>query len=322
MKSFKIAVIDTALDIEKIPENIKSKIEINDYFEHDSKAIHSLMVINTLLKYTDPTLIEKIYLYNIFPKDSKGSGSAAVLALEDIIQKKDVDVIIMSVTLTSMKRYEQIEKLCKRITSSGIMIIAADSNKFTEEKCYPFSFEHVYGISQGAFSVQPFFCVENMETKHIMGDAEPEFICCGENMYNLFGGTSKAVPKFLAAIINAFADENDITSEKIEKWIKKNSLSAEDNTICQIKNASDPLEYNNAVYNTLCSYINECPIDLGKYGRLSPSFDLGQLVSSDLYMFLFYILERFGIYIRPDDMKYTDFSSIGNLCIYIGERNN
>ena len=217
MRKFKIAVIDTALNIENLLGNMQGKIEIKDYFNHDNKSLHSTLVINTLVKYTGSSLIEKIYLYNVFGRENKGSGIATISALEDIIIKNEVDFLIMAMTLTNKERYEYIENLCKRITSSGITMIAADSNRFTEEKRYPFSFDCVYGISQGAFVKKPFFCVDDMETKHISGDAAPEFICYGKNNYCLFGGTSKAVPKFLASIINAFSEKNDIGCERIKE---------------------------------------------------------------------------------------------------------
>ena len=318
MKKFKIAVIDTALNAESLPENIKDKLEIKNYFEYDNKTMHSSMVINTLLKYTDAALIEKIYLYNIFTGEKKGSGVAAVSALEDIIQKNDVNFLLMSVTLTNKERYEQTKKLCQRIYSSGITIIAADSNRPTEDICYPFSFDCVYGISQGAFSEKPFFCIDDAGTKHISGDASPEFICCGENNYCLFGGTSKAVPKFLAVLINAFAEENDTSCERIAEWIKDNALSEMDNTIRQIKENSFTPIYKKEVYDTLCSHISDYPTDLSKYGKLTPSFVLTQLDSNELYAFLVYILKKFSINTRPDDMRYTDFSSAGSLCAYIG----
>lgn len=318
MRKFKIAVIDTALNTENLLENMHSKIEIKDYFYHDSKPLHSTLVINTLIKYMDSNLIEKIFLYNVFCGENKGSGIATILALEDIIIKSDVDFMIMAITLNNKERYEYIENLCKKITSLGITIIAADSNRFTEKKCYPFSFDCVYGISQGAFVKKPFFCVDDMKIKHILGDAAPEFICYGKNNYCLFGGTSKAVPKFLASIINAFSGKNDIGSKKIKEWVKANSLSSEDNTIRQIKENNYHVVYQQEIYDILCKYISECPIDMSKHGELTPSFHMGQLGSHDLALFLIYILKKFNIDTRLEDMRYTDFASLGNLCAYIG----
>ncbi len=318
MKKLKIAVIDTALNIESLPKKIQNKVELKNYFNCNNTALHSSMVINTLLKYTDANLIEKIYLYNIFGKDNKGSGIAVISALESIIIKNDIDFLIMSMTLTNKDRYKYIEKLCNKITSLGITIIAADSNKFTENKCYPFSFDCVYGVSQGMFSENPFFYTVDIKKKHIIGDATPEFVYCGNNTYFLFGGTSKAVPKFLAAIINDFSKEEEINCEKIEEWVKNNSLSAEDNTILCLKENYSVPSYSTEIYDTLCRYIDECSIDIRKYGEISPSFHLEKLESHDLVVFIVYIMERFNIKSSLDDIRYTDFVNLGSLCAYIG----
>ena len=318
MKKFKIAIIDTALNIEGLPKNLQNKVELKNYFNCNNTSLHSSMVINTLLKYTDANLIEKIYLYNVFGKENKGSGIAVISALENIIIKNDVDFLIMSMTLTNKDRYEYIEKLCNKMTSLGITIISADSNHFIENKCYPFSFDCVYGVSQGMFSKTPFFYTVDIEKKHIIGDATPEFICCGNNNYYLFGGTSKAVPKFLATIINDFSEEKEISCEKIEEWVRNNSLSAEDNTIlCLKENYSVPF-YSTEIYGTLCSYISECSVDIRKYGEIVPSFHLAKLGSHDLVVFIVYIMERFNIKSRLDNMRYTDFATLGSLCAYIG----
>jgi acyl carrier protein len=204
------------------------------------------------------------------------------------------------------------------MTSLGITIIAADSNKFIENKCYPFSFDCVYGVSQGMFSKNPFFYTVDIEKKHIIGDATPEFVCCGSNNYCLFSGTSKAVPKFLAAIINVFSKEKEISCEKIEEWVRNNSLSAEDNTILCLKgNYSVPF-YRIEIYDTLCSYIDECSVDIRKYGEIAPSFNLENLGSHDLAVFIVYIMEKFNIKSKLDDIRYTDFATLGSLCAYIG----
>lgn len=320
MEKFKIAVIDTALDIDTLSENMRDKIVIKDYFEPDNKAMHSSMVINTLLKYTDADLIEKIYLYNVFVEENKGSGLATISALEDVIQKNEVDFLIMSMTLNNIDRYEYTENLCQIITALGITVIAADSNRIAKDKYYPFSFECVYGISQGAFVDKPFFSVYDIETKHILGDAAPEFIYCGEKKYCLFGGTSKATPKFLAVILNAFSEKNDRSSKKIREWVKTNSLSADVNIIHKIKENFSNTVYCKKVYDTLYRYISVCPIDIRKYGELTPSFYLGQLESNDLAVFLVYILKKFNIDKRPEDMRFIDFSSLGNFCAYIGRQ--
>lgn len=320
MKKFKIAVIDTALSVENLPENILGKVETKNYFEFDNKAMHSSMVINTIIKYTDADLIEKIYLYNVFNKEHRGSGLKVISALEDIIQKNDTDFLIMSITLTNEDRYDYIESLCKRITASETIIIASDSNKLTKDVCYPFSFDCVYGISQGAFSKNPFFCVKDIERKHIIGDAAPEFIWCGKNNYCLFGGTSKAVPKFLASIINAFSNKRDISCEKIEEWVKNDSLSLEDNTIFQLKDVSSVPVYSKEIYDSICRYIREFSIDISKYGDITPLFNLVHLENNELSMFLRYILKKFGINTSLDNMRYSDFASLGKLCVYIGRQ--
>lgn len=293
------------------------KIEIKDYFAHENKSLHTAMVINTLIKYTDINLIEKIYLYNIFSRDNKGSGKAAILALQEIVEVKNVDFLIMSITLTNELRYEQAKNLCKRITALGTTIIAADSNRVIKEKCYPFSFECVYGISQGAFWKKPFFSVDNLEQRHILGDASPEFICFGKDNYQLFGGTSKAVPKFLSSILNSFPEWKNLGCKGIEEWVKNSSLLKEDNAISEVKDSSLICTYSKATYETLYKYICECPIDIRKYGIITPSFQMGQLGSYNLASVLIYVLNKFNINAKLEDMVYSEFSSLGNLCSYI-----
>ncbi len=320
MMKFNLAVIDTALNIDAIPESIRNKIVIKDYFGRDTKATHSAMVINILLKYINSDLIEKIYLYNIFTKEHQGSGLAAFNALEDILKNNDVDIIIMSVTLANKERYEQTKDICKRLALSGVTIIAADSNRPSEGLCYPFSFDCVYGISQGAFTEKPYFCVNDMGTKHISGDAEAEFINCGNIGPCLFGGTSKAVPKFASAIINAFADENDNSCDKIEEWIKKSALSEEDNIIRQIRENALSCEFSQEILDELYGYISECPTDISCFGEISPTFELCELGSCELYKFITFMLNKFRISATPEDMRYTDFATIGSFCAYIGEK--
>ncbi len=49
-----------------------------------------------------------------------------------------------------------------------------------------------------------------------------------------------------------------------------------------------------------------------------PSFHLEKLGRHDLAVFIIYIMERFNIKSRLDDIRYTDFATLGSLCAYIG----
>lgn len=320
MNKFKIAVIDTALDIDKLLDDIRGKVEIIDYFERDTNAVHSALVINTLLKYTDASFIEKIYLYNVFNKENRGSGISTVNALEDILQKNDVDFLLMSITLSNEERYKYCESLCEKIVSAGTTIVASDSNRFMESRCYPFSFECVYGVSRGEFLESPFFCVDDIKKKHIFGDSVAEFVHYGENDYMLFGGNSKAVPKFLAEIINAMSKKSHFNRENVEAWIIEKSLPEDKNLLCKRNRPIYLSDDRIRIYDKICNYIREYPIGMNEYGSISPSFELIQLGSCDLVRFLVFVLERFDISTRLDLMTYTDFETLGDFCNYIGRQ--
>lgn len=315
MRNFRIAVIDTALNIDFLIEDVQDKIEVIDFFDCEQKDIHSSMVINTLLKYTNR--IEKVYLYNVFNNENKGSGIAVISALKDIILKNDIDFLVMAMTLSNAERYDYIENLCKRITSLGIMIFAADSNIASEDIYYPFSFDCVYGISQASFFKEPYYCIKNILKKHILGDATPEFISCRNNNYILFGGTSKAVPKFLAFIINSFSSKKVVKNENIVELIEKSSLSEEDNCIDKLKGHIFEDTDNRSVYDDLCEFITEMPLDLREYGAITPSFRLEKLRSYNLVVFLNYIFERFSLKVKLENLKYNDFITLSDLCCYI-----
>ena len=180
---------------------------------------------------------------------------------------------------------------------------------------YPFSFNCVFGIRSASFFKEPYYSIKNIQKKHISGDATPEFILCGNNKYVLFGRTSKAAPKLLGIIIELYPFDSQ--KEGIADWLKNNTLTEEENCINIF---TEDAVTDNDIYCKLCSLIKHLSFDFINSENLSASYRLDRLGSDNLVVLLNSVFEGLGLEEKPENLKYTDFFTMGNLCDYIERR--
>lgn len=305
----KIAIIDSTAYrclLSKNTAHIINKAGLN---KKDTKLnYHGTLVVNTIYKYINENL--HIDVYNIC-NSIKGNSDVLIAALEDLIYDNDVKIILICAVINRID-VEPIEKLLKRLYEKGKIIIVSSSNKGVHS--YPAISKYVIGVGRGAFLGKNEFSIDYQSEIQITGDVMPEFIKLNNNRYRIFSGTSKAVPKVLGYILEAYSHGagklNEIL-DYISVYASENHYDI-DNFQYSIEEAADR-EFIDRVLNIAnCSGFLRGELMDGKTNILC---ELKNIADADLLYQ--YINKRLRINLDISKLTYFDFYTIESYCYWM-----
>lgn len=312
----KIAIIDCKLSKDVLCESlhINNNIMIKSQIpqEENRQLAHSSFVLNILEKYT--TKPNLYILYEIMSPKFPGKASYVMNALLDIIDN-DIPIVILSLVVYNNMLLTEFHKLCKRAKENNTLIFAAGNNEI-ESNSIPAIFPEVFGVGRGTFFEYPYYSYIGGNIQ-ISGDCTPEFTKCSDGTYRLFGGTSKAVPKLIGVIQNAY-------SEGVNKFIDMENYLKEK----QIANANEKehtLANSTLIKKSILEKITEIVNDFRndtvlKYSDIKTNnkstFEL-LLNHKDIDKFLLQVFYAFNINVHLTDLNYYDFYTIYHLSQFI-----
>ena len=300
---FNVAVIDSYVDLSSI-DRTDTELITHDVLDNCGDMLHGSYVLATLLKYTDK--VERVHSYNVFGKNGYASGIAVIKALEDILSSEKIAVVMMSLTLTELSRMETVHELCSEISRSGTLMIAAGHNRPVENTIYfPAYFDEVIGVLSGSFRKTPFFRCTDKKSM-VYGDASPEFIRIPDDRYILFGGTSKAVPKLAAHILNTSQSERFDIDHIYPELKKQSAITESPPAYSRISGREPVLRYLIDRANSL--YCGHEPVN--------SAFSVPEL-RDDADLLVSAALKKYRPDIRPDSLAFQDFRTLDDLSLFL-----
>lgn len=308
---YNIAIIDSSIDYSLISEKSRDKIVTYNMVEPEGNMSHAAYVIDTLFKYSNN--INKIYLYDVFGDNPRASGRAVINSLEKIATQDDVRLILVCLTLANKERFEETKEICNLLAAQNKVIIASYANRGTDtDNHYPACFECTIGVYQGAYEKEPFFG-KISDKSDLPGDASPEFIKTGENQYAIFGGTSKAVPKLAAYIINMFEEDN-INIDKVLEYLARKSNDEDDNILELLKsNCEGSVKNENKALN------RELFQKYKKYNDISDECDDASIMQlgNNAGEYVSEVLNEYKSDMTPDMLMCRDFYTVKSLSKFV-----
>lgn len=305
----KIAIIDSTVYRCLLCKNTVHVIDKVGLKKKDIKLnYHGTLVVNTIYKYINENL--HIDVYNIC-NSIKGNSDVLIAALEDLIYDNDVKIILICAVINRID-VEPIEKLLKRLYEKGKIIIVSSSNKGFHS--YPAISKYVIGVGRGAFLGKNEFCIDYKSEIQIIGDVMPEFIKLNNNRYRIFSGTSKAVPKVLEYIMEAY-NHGAYKLEEILKYMdtyaSENYLDA-DNFQYSIEETADRAFIDRVINIVNCSgFLTGKLID----GKTNILCELKNIADADLLYQ--YINKRLEINVDISKLTYFDIYNIESYCYWM-----
>ena len=162
------------------------EIKKNNTPQNADEASHGTLVVNTMVKYSREIPME-FYIYDVFDKYGKSSGSVLVEALRQILEM-EIDIVVMSLTC-SMIYEEDFCQLRDTIEEKKVIMICSSSN--SGKRCCPAYLDFVYGVTGGKTNVCGKYRYETGRELQFWSDVQGEFIGT-PGKYSFFCGTSKA----------------------------------------------------------------------------------------------------------------------------------
>lgn len=209
-----IAILDSGIDINR-SEFKNSKITVlNDCTD---RIGHGTAVTSIVAKIVPQA---SIFCYNLFENKDEISSNDLIEILNEITEHKHFDLIHLSCGVVICDNVQTLYNVCKKITDSGSIIVAAFDNEGSIS--YPAIFDNVIGVDWCKY------CTNGMEYYatdgspiNIMGTGLLQRLPWKDNEYKYVAGSSFAAP-YITSIIAKMLDSG-IKASKIQTSLKINA---------------------------------------------------------------------------------------------------
>lgn len=316
-----IGIIDSGVLMEYIngKVDIVENLDFSDSMKIETSrfngTMHGTLVLNTIEKYSLKK--NKYYICNITGNNIGGTAGAVLRSLKYLQSKRELQVIIMSLCIKKQNR--EINRILHQLKKQGVIIFAAQENMGMSG--FPASDYSVIGVGKETYSFDSSFTYYKKALIQVKTNAHPEFVMMGQNNYQMFFGTSKAVPLFATMVMNQLNEEH-WNSREIITFIQNNKR-----THAQLRkqyyHVQKKRKKNEEMYWWVWKYINSFRYSRNqeKIAIKQPDYDLPiwSIVSqiSDVLELIEYISKKAKIQIEYEKLLFKDFCTIGALVEYI-----
>lgn len=149
------------------------------------------------------------------------------MSTQDILEKglmrlmeEDVQIISLSLSLTSMQSENKVKNLCKELNRQNKIIICTLANGV--EKSYPANYQSTVGVRGFILEDQNSFWFNRKKRIQAVVDTNPYMLRNGQNSYQLFGKCNSFSAAKFSGIISRIMQENNIWGrEHLENQLEK-----------------------------------------------------------------------------------------------------
>lgn len=321
----KIGIIDNGINKDIIMDNVKIN-SYNDFTpfeenrrekERTNKGTHSTLVMHTIEKYSNE--MQEYYLYNIMNSENNGSIISVMKAMNDILYNDEIKIIVLSLTVSNKNYLDKLQGICSELVKKNKIIVASESN-YGKLISYPAGLKDVIGVGKGAFIDGNQYIYNKFNEIQAKDDILSEFIPVRDGRYRLFGGTSKANPKFIRHIIQGISIGADNFS-LLEEYLDNNSSYENSNKIDIMWDNDDGKIVDKNIVNKVikemkksdCFFIEDMTKDNFRFNDII-------IEVSNLDLVFFNILNEFGIDISLDRIPSYCLQSINSFANFIGRK--
>lgn len=314
----KVAIIDSALtkyyiaEETMISEYISLKmikregvyldeieIDRNNDMEKGEIPSHATGVLNTIVKYTKGIDVD-FSIYNVFDDNGISSGAVIIEACEMIL-KRNIDVVVMSLTC-SRDYKEEFEVIIEEFRKKEIIFICAGDNHYKNN--FPADMIGVLGVQAGDKKYIGGYRYSPLKKMQFESDVQGEFVG-RKGRYHFFFGTSKAtaiVASFLIEYI--FFNGKNKTREFL---LEEQEQLKEKKKIVNNKHINDDNK-NNELLNSFCNIFNIDQEEMSSENmdRIIP-WNIRNIRMLEMF------LDINMIDIELDSLHFDDFSTVRNL---------
>lgn len=316
-----IGIIDSGIIKEYINDNVEV-IENMDFYDKgkvkpslQKENLHGTLVLNTIEKYSGRE--NKYYICNITGKIQEGSYKAVLRSLQYLSSKKELHAIIMSFCIKCKSR--EIQNILHKLKKQGVILFASQENLGIGG--FPATDYSVIGVGREKYAFDSSYTFCKKAPIQIGANANPEFIRLGKHRFELFMGTSKAVPLFAATIMN-YVNEYQWNSHEIFKFIKNNRR-----THAQLRKQFYIEERKRRKREEKYQWIWK---DINLYRKSTKRLEVSleqqrsdlpilSIVSqlSDVWEMVEYVAKRAEVVVDYEQILFKDFCTVGALAEYI-----
>lgn len=295
----------------------ESQREFDLHFEHnrDDNISHGERVVRTFYKYNKSNVT--IHIISV--------RAMGIIESFQCLLNMNFDMLLLCFTIKDKSIYNQIAEWIDLFVSKRAIVICSCSNN-TKGEGFGFPANHpaVLGVAQGAFLAADQFYFDNNDKDskgkcYIHADASPEFIKILENQYCIFGGTSKAVPKFAVGLVNAL-ELGKADKRNIADYLRNYSSFKDDILFKQCKEGKiwdvEKTEVKTLmkIVNVLNEYLTE-PINAIEFKDVSIN-DIW-IAEDNFAEILINLFERFDLQVQIEDLHFCEFMSVHSLARFI-----
>lgn len=318
-----IGIIDSTINKNWIAYGAKIVEEKNFAELHKEKKEceihkHGTLVINTVQKYSKKK--NRYYICNVMNDVQRGSSKAVLNALKYLQTVEGLQIIIMSLCISSLCNKREIDIRLKQLKRKGVIIFAAASN--IEKGGYPAISPYVIGVGKDReiFDERIFF--HKYAKIQVLANAYPEFISLGKGKYQIFMGSSKAVPMVVGTIIRLMHQKEYNKKDVICCLKQQGTKKSVRCLINKSKKEKRFIEYSTDsewIWENIREFVREKYKSEFNYYENDFNMRITEITHdiNDIYKLLEFISKKQKKIIDYDNITFNEFKTVGALYNYL-----
>lgn len=204
-----VAIIDSGINYEDtfFKPYIEGGISFIDKEKHyylDENG-HGSLCASTIIK-ENPNV--KLYVEKILDKDNLSTLDVLEKSLIHLIDKKEISIISMSLTLTSLSEEQRLKSICEKLYRQNKIIICTLANGAIHS--YPASYESTIGVQGFILEDENTFWFDKSNEIQAVVDTNPYLLRDNCHQYRLFGKSNSYAAAKFAGMISKIIDESNI----------------------------------------------------------------------------------------------------------------
>ncbi len=211
-----IAILDSGVDSNRKEFNNTNLKFLNDCTDLIGHGTAVTAIISRMVPKAN------LYCYSLFDNTGNVTTNELVAALHQVVSYQHFDIIHLSCGVVSIENINNLYDVCKNITDTGTLIIAAFDNE--GQVSYPAAFDNVIGVDWCKYctGTMDYYILEN-SIVNVMGTGSLQRLPWLNNSFRYVSGSSFAAPYItgiVAKMLSAGIGYNNIW-ENLKKYAKK-----------------------------------------------------------------------------------------------------